>query len=86
MLQDDGGERYQAYRYFITRQYWRMNPQTTRLSAIALQHVLALSSAPGVLKTEQDVDCFIRADYPVFPIVEIVETPVFKRCVEQASK
>ena len=68
VLQDDGGERYQAYRYFITRQYWRMNPQTTRLSAIALQHVLALSSAPGVLKTEQDVDCFIRADYPVFPL------------------
>ncbi len=86
LLKDDGGERYQAYRYFITRRYWRMNPEATQLSTRALRHVLALSSDPGLLKSEQDVECFIRADYPVFPVARIIETRAFRHCLEEAPE
>ncbi len=79
----ENSDRYQIYSSFILRKYFRRNAQSLDLAVAPLSEVILSFTPPQAIANEKELNCFIRADYPGFPIEKIIETPVYRECVRE---
>jgi len=82
-LLPDDSDRTQIYTSFILRTYYRRNAQSLDLAVAPLSEVAQSFIPPSAITNEKELNCFIRADYPSFPVEKIIETPVFQDCVKE---
>ncbi|HHB81828.1 MAG TPA: hypothetical protein ENK83_08830 [Aliiroseovarius sp.] len=78
----ESGDRSQIYASYILRTYFRRNEPALDLARGPMSAVILTFAPPPAITNEKELNCFVRADYPTFPVEKIMGTPVYKACVE----
>jgi len=79
----ENSDRSQIYTSYILRTYFRRNEPALDLARAPMSEVIQTFLPPQSITNEKELNCFIRADFPSFPVEKIIETPVFQDCIKE---
>ena len=82
----ENGDRYQIYTSWILRTYFRRNDPALDVARAPMSAIIQTFTLPQAITNDKELNCFIRADYPTFPVEKIIETPVFQECVKAPAR